>query len=53
MVEAKSSFWTRLKRPRVLHLGNKPSAAQTFRKALQLNPENEEVKGYLKQAEAR
>ncbi len=36
-----------------LNLGNKPAAAETFRKVLRLNPGNEEVKGYLKQAEAR
>ncbi len=36
-----------------LNLGNKPAAVDAFRKALQLDPQNEEVKGYLKQAEAR
>jgi TolA-binding protein len=35
-----------------LRLGNKPAAAQMFRQVLQRDPDNEEVKGYLKQAEA-
>ena len=35
-----------------LRLGNKPAAAQLFRRALELNPGSEEVRGYLQQAES-
>ena len=35
-----------------LRLGNRAAAAQLFRKVLEEEPGNEEVKGYLKQAEA-
>ena len=35
-----------------LRLGNKAAAAQLFRRVLELSPENEEVRGYLHQAEA-
>jgi Tfp pilus assembly protein PilF len=33
-------------------LGNNAAAAEQFRKALRLNPEDDEVKAYLKQSEA-
>ncbi len=35
-----------------LRLGDKAAAAEAFRKVLEKNPANDEVKGYLKQAEA-
>jgi tetratricopeptide (TPR) repeat protein len=35
-----------------LRLGNKPAAAQMFRRVLEKDPADEEVKGYLAQAEA-
>ncbi len=35
-----------------MRLGNKPAAAQMFRRALEKEPDNDEVKGYLAQAEA-